>query len=222
MLNTTTVDLFYMSPAHPSPVIFESHTPQTTEVVVPFSGLYELTLVGGGGGADGGCRDRGRHGSSRKKYTRDYPGRGGGSGAAFRGLVFLQRGSYIITVGSGGAGGPRVGGKGGARGADGGMSQFYLKSTPAVSVQASGGTGAGNPTPSSCAYHGSHAANNGVGGQINRSASFVFNSISLSQNGLNGNGSAGGNSVYSGTNYGAGGTANSGAGIAGYVRLAYA
>ena len=50
---------------------FESSVPQTTLLYLKVNGIYQVTFVGGGGGADGGCRDSGRHGASRKKYRRN-------------------------------------------------------------------------------------------------------------------------------------------------------
>ena len=200
---------------------FESSTPQTTLLYLKANGVYQVSFVGGGGGADGGCSDSGRHGASRKRYHRNQPGRGGGSGAAFSGNVYLVKGYYQITVGAGGAGGPRVHGKGGARGGNGSVSQMLYSansdmSNPKVVIVCNGGGGA---SASSCAYHGSHPGNPGAGGQVSISSDLIVKDLFLKTNGLNGVGEAGGNSVYSGTTYGKGGNAYSNPGNSGYVKV---
>ena len=134
---------------------------------------------------------------------------------------FLVKGYYQITVGAGGAGGPRVHGKGGARGGNGGVSQLLYSansdmSNPKVVIVCNGGGGA---SASSCAYHGSHPGNPGAGGQVSISSDLIVKDLFLKTNGLGGIGEAGGNSVYSGTTYGKGGNANSNPGNSGYVKV---
>lgn len=201
--------------------LFESSVPQTVNVYLKANGVYRVDIVGAGGGADGGCWDSGRHGASRKKYRRNQSGRGGGSGAAFSGNVLFIKGFYQITVGAGGAGGPRVHAKGGATGGKGGISQIIYSPTSDMSnampmIVCNGGGGA---SASSCSYHGSHPGNPGSGGVVSVANDLIIKELMLKTNGLSGNGGAGGNSVYSGTSYGKGGNANSGSGNSGYVRL---
>ena len=213
---TNTSDLFLRNCYQNGTLFFESDKPQTVELFLPLSGLYELTLVGGGGGADGGCYHKGTHHSHH--YTRSQTGRGGGSGAAFKGQVFLQRGNYLITVGGAGGGAGR-GGKGGNTAGSGGNTFLAKRDDGAIIASASGGEGSGSQRYALCFRESSYAATPGRGGICSVTSGYIFKNIELQQNGLAGSGTSGGNSVFSGTNYGKGGNANSGSGIGGYAKL---
>ena len=175
-----------------------------------------LPFLVGGCGADGGCYHKGTHHSHH--YTRSQTGRGGGSGAAFKGQVFLQRGNYLITVGGAGGGAGR-GGKGGNIAGSGGNTFLAKKDDGAIIVSASGGEGSGSQRYALCFRKSSYAATPGRGGICSVTSGYIFKNIELQQNGLAGSGTSGGNSVFSGTNYGKGGNANSGSGIGGYAKL---
>jgi len=170
----------------------------------------------GGGGADGGCYHKGHH--DGKTYSRGQSGRGGGSGAAFKGRILLQRGYYLITVGGAGKGVGR-GGKGGNTAGSGGNSSLIYKTNGMVILSANGGEGSGTRGSALCHRKSCYAATPGSGGICNVGGGFIFPSIELQQNGLSGSGNLGGNSVFPGTNYGKGGDADGGSGIGGYAKL---
>lgn len=200
---------------------FESSVPQTTLLYLKVNGIYQVSFVGAGGGADGGCWYTGRHGASGGSYFRFQWGRGGGSGAAFSGNVYLIKGYYRITVGAGGAGGPRIYGKGGVQGGNGGVSQMLYSansdmSDPKVIIACNGGGGA---SASGCSYYLSYPGTPGAGGQVYVSPEIIVRDLILKTNGLNGVDVSGGNSVYSGTTYGKGGNADSNPGNNGYVKV---
>lgn len=78
--------LLYTSLAYPlDTVLFESSTPGTSTVELE-KGIYEVYCIGGGGE---GAVDQ----VTNKK--------GGGSGAGYIGVVSLEKGSYIVTIGNG-------------------------------------------------------------------------------------------------------------------------
>lgn len=212
---TNTIDLLQNYAYQNDFTFFESSAPQTVNVYLKVNGLYRVDIVGAGGGADGGCYFKGRHGSRGKHYTRHQPGRGGGSGAAFSGNVYLPKGSYQIIVGGGGAGGPYAHAKGGNRGSGGGLSSLSMNGSKLI-INCTGGAGA---SASSCSYGGSHPGTPGSGGIVSVANDLIIKDLMLKSNGLPGNGGAGGNSVYSGTSYGKGGNANSSPGNNGYVRI---
>ena len=213
---TNTIDILLKNAYRNDAILFESRDPQETDIFIPTSGLYEVTVVGSGGGADGGCYHKGSH--HGKHYTRYQTGRGGGSGAAFKGKVYLQRGAYVITVGGIGTGAGR-GGKSGNIGGNGGNATLSLKETGEVIVSANGGNGSGAISAALCHRNASWPATPGVGGIVEVSERYIFKDIEIQQNGLNGVGVSGGNSVFSGTDYGKGGNADGGSGNAGYVKL---
>ena len=77
-------------------VVFEKDEPGTYTASLPFSGFYEVVLVGGG---SGGCYG----------YTTQYgDAKVGNQGASIIGTIFLNAGNYTTVVGEGGngAGGP--------------------------------------------------------------------------------------------------------------------
>ena len=213
---TNTIDVLLKNLYRNDDILFESREPQVTDIFIPTSGLYEVTVVGSGGGADGGCYHKGSH--HGKHYTRYQTGRGGGSGAAFKGKVYLQRGAYVITVGGIGTGVGR-GGKLGNIAGNGGNATLSLKETGEVVVSANGGGGSGASRSALCNRGASWDAIPGVGGAVTISSRYIFKDIEIQQNGLNGVGVSGGNSVFSGTDYGKGGNADGGSGNAGYVKL---
>lgn len=213
---TNTIDELLKNLYRNDDILFESREPQVTDIFIPTSGLYEVTVVGSGGGADGGCYHKGTHHGNH--YTRSQTGRGGGSGGAFKGKIFLQRGTYTITVGNVGQGVGR-GGKGGNIGGTGGNASLILKETGEVIVSANGGGGSGASRIALCNRGDSWDAIPGVGGAVTISSRYIFKDIEIQQNGLDGVGASGGNSVFSGTDYGTGGNADGGSGISGYAKL---
>lgn len=80
-------DLIYIK----QPVLLENNDTSTTTMYLE-SGVYELTLVGAGGGGGSGQGDSKWYQSS------------GGSGACFKGLVYLPKGTYTFVVGTPGYG----------------------------------------------------------------------------------------------------------------------
>ncbi len=80
--------------------IFRSWSIEETELTIPYDGVYELVLVGGGGG---GCESTGILATLQ-----------GGGGACFQGLVKLEQSTgYSIAIGSGGKYGVSDGKNGG-------------------------------------------------------------------------------------------------------------
>ena len=72
-------------------VLFDSSTAGTSNVTIPMTMVYDVIMVGAGGGGDKGAI-----------YT-SYGG--GGSGAAYVGKLKLTAGTVSITVGAGGKNG---------------------------------------------------------------------------------------------------------------------
>lgn len=71
--------------------IAEYNTATTSATVtVSHAGQYYLIVVGGGGGG------------TQTDYESYYRGAGGGSGACFAGVIYLDAGEYTVTVGAGG------------------------------------------------------------------------------------------------------------------------
>jgi hypothetical protein len=71
-----------------SSTIFESSTGGTYSVQIPATGVYEITVVGGGGAA-----------AMRGVYDDKGYGWSGGSGGAFVGSILIPKGTYTVTVG---------------------------------------------------------------------------------------------------------------------------
>lgn len=72
--------------------IFEQATAGTYSISIP-SGYYLIELVGGGGGC-AGCRWASNVGNGNTMLS-------GGSGAYYKGILYISAGTYTITVGAG-------------------------------------------------------------------------------------------------------------------------
>ena len=94
--------LVYESKLPAGQVIFESSTAGTYTVTIPKTQKYYIDLVGGGGGG---------HVIMSDHYT-------GGSAAYIKGETRLEKGDYVLIIGSGGRGGA------GGHGSDGSDSSF--------------------------------------------------------------------------------------------------
>lgn len=211
MLISNTIDMLALHKYINNTLIFDSNNPQTSSVTLPISGLYEVTAVGAGGGADGGCSKKDKNGDLHA-----YTGHGGGSGAAIKCVMYLQAGKYTIQIGSGGRGAP-LGGPGGWSAGNGSATLF--KYGEETIINAAGGTGGGNARPAACARKWHYPGSTGSGGSLSVSGLVIIKTVYLQSNGLPGNGTSGGNSVLSGTSYGKGGNANSGSGNNGYFKI---
>ena len=107
--------------------IAEYDTATTNAVVtIPQAGQYYLIVVGAGGGG------------TQTGYEKYYRGAGGGSGACFAGIVYLDAGDYTVTVGAGG----REHYSDNVSSADAGGATTFTNSAGTVLVSAGGGTGA--------------------------------------------------------------------------------
>ena len=73
--------------------IFEKGKPGSYLLQLKNSGWYDVSICSAGGGGGGSA---GKH---------NWVGKTGGSGAAFRGIIYLDKGEYAIQVGQGGRGG---------------------------------------------------------------------------------------------------------------------
>jgi hypothetical protein len=80
--------LVYQGAYTPNQVVFEKSTAGTYTVNLEKAGLYEITVVGGGGAA-----------AMRGVYDDRGYGWGGGSGGAFVGTFVLERGTRTVVVG---------------------------------------------------------------------------------------------------------------------------
>ena len=103
---------------------YESGTPGTYNMTISQAGVYDIHLVGAGGGA-----------ARSWYYDRAYniARAGGGSGAYVKWWQYLAAGTYSVTIGAGGAGGGSVHANT-STGGNGGSSSF-------LSQTAGGGTG---------------------------------------------------------------------------------
>lgn len=173
---------------NPSEVVFQSSTAGTYTVSIAISGYYNVTVVGGGSGG-------------AYVYSSKFSdGRAsGGSGAGFKGVVYLSAGNHTIKVGAGGAGRAyESNGQSSATSTAGGQSSID-------SIVVAGGGGS--------AKAGIHGATQtaGAGGTLTYDSSKV-QSKTLATNGntgttVYGSNITGASSVLSETTYGAGGNA---------------
>lgn len=178
-------------------ILFASAVPQTTNINLPINGIYEITCVGAGGGADAGCYKKNKWHSNVNMH-----GVGGGSGAAIQCVIYLQRGVYSVTVGAGGSGNSKNSGAA----MSGTNSELMFNNIPLI--RCGGGEGSGVRGTAGCARHSRHYATPGNGGIAYVWQDAIVKQLSLFSNGLPGNRYAGGNSVFSGTEYGKGGNPN--------------
>lgn len=157
-------------------------------VTVPQAGQYYLIVVGAGGGG------------TQTGYEKYYRGAGGGSGACFAGIVYLDAGNYTVTVGAGG----REHYSDNVSSADAGGATTFTNSAGTVLVSAGGGTGGS-------VIH--TEAYRGEGGTLELSDSLNIIKAEISSNGNAGSTNYafnaittayGGNSLYK--EYGKGGT----------------
>ena len=88
--------IWQADPYEPGTIVYQQATPGTYNVSLA-EGVYEITVVGaGGGGASNNCTS-----GSARDCNNVGPG---GSGAAWRGQIKLSAGNYSVTVGKGGNG----------------------------------------------------------------------------------------------------------------------
>lgn len=165
-----------------------------------WKGQYELTACGAGGGG----------GSSCTKYG--HVGQHGGSGAAFKGVVNLNEGTYEIVVGTGGNAAGNSSGRHYYPGYNGTDTKISLNSMSLLFLGAGhGGGGSGRWTI--------NGGNDGKGGTLKINSSLTVVSKTISQDGITGS-----NVSILGNNYGKGGTsgfanANGTNGTGGYVKI---
>lgn len=187
----------------PSEVIFQSSTAGTYTVNIATSGYYNVTVVGGGSGG-------------AYVYSSKFSdGRAsGGSGAGFKGVVYLSAGNHTIKIGAGGGGQAyESNGQSSATSTAGGQS-----SIDSIIVAGGGGSAVAK-------IHGA-TQTAGSGGTLTYDSSKV-QSKTLATNGntgttVYGSNITGASSVLSGTTYGAGGNAGNNyttAGGNGYVLI---
>lgn len=206
------INMFFQSQVKYYKNIIEKSVAGTYNFTTSKSGVYEIQLVGGGGGS--GSFDAKYYGGwSRWTFAC------GGSGAYFYGLIRLDANTtYSLTVGAGGAL-TRPNGTSGAGG------NTYISKGDNILISAGGGSGA------QCAYYLGESVT-GQGGTLT-----LGDSVIETYKALNGrNGPYGINKVYqyaasvydnSNTGYGASGYgwgdgddhAGSSAGVAGYAKI---
>lgn len=194
---TNTIDLLLKYDYKQDTILFKSATPQTININFPINGIYEITCVGGGGGADAGCYKKNKWHSNVNMH-----GVGGGSGAAIQCVIYLQRGVYSVTVGAGGSGNSKNSGAA----MSGTNSELMFNNIPLI--RCGGGEGSGVRGTAGCSRHSRHYATPGNGGIAYVWQDAIVKHLFLFSNGLPGNQYAGGNSVFSGTEYGKGGDPN--------------
>ena len=156
----------------------------------PVTGLYKITVKGGGGGGQGGAK------STNFVYT----GTGGAEGGTTIAYAFMEVGDIVtVVIGAGGAGGASVSsGTSGSNGSNGGDSSVTVNSNTYTGDGGAGGTryssNGGTGTIPGCAggmgstvyYQGTTGNAGGAGG----GAGGTTNGI----NGVDGGGGAGGTS----------------------------
>lgn len=195
-------------PYEPETILFESSTPGSYNLEI-LGGIYLVYCIGAGGGGASS-----RIIGSRPTKTASA---GGGSGSGFIGELYINKGSYSITVGAGGNG--ATGGGGWRYGGAGGNS---LINNIVTSYGGGGGAGDG----------GGHEGRSGSAGSIPTiDASIISETLNSIGNNGSANGShsgntSGGASLYEG--YGAGGAAGISSsdpygysGTTGYVKIVY-
>ena len=212
-------------------LLFETHEGNASYTMTTnIGGIIYVTLVGAGGGAGGG--------STKDRWK--TAGGAGGSGGWIQGSFKIDSGTVFVSVGKGGTGGA-VHGKGGDIGLSGTPSTLYLNGN--LIAQAGAGGGGQGSFKKTIAYMPSGPwPYNGLRGMNIISYNGIYN---IEYN-VNGNGSVeplsnysdedvtknqwwdiryGMASVFSGTNYGAGGTSypkqTGESGIDGYVKLEF-
>ncbi len=178
-------------------VVFESSTPGTYTFEIK-KAQFEVTGSGAGGGGGGSA---GKHA---------WYGQVGGSAAAFKGIVQLEKGTLTITVGT-----PGEGGYGSGRNAGPGTNGTATTvSVNGITLLTLGGGNGGGGTGSGT------GANNGAGGILTISKELKVISTQLQENGV-------AHSMVSilGNGFGAGGNiraASSGLpGTAGYIKVQF-
>lgn len=119
--------VYKYKPYAPSTILFEKATAGTYTLNVIGRVKVSVIMVGAGGGG----------GSSH--YALWERGRNGGQGAMVSGDIYLDAGSYSITIGAAGTGNRKVDGSGSGQGTDGG-------NTTAFGNTAGGGKGSGAHT----------------------------------------------------------------------------
>lgn len=186
-------------------VIFESSAAGTQNVYIAKTGKYEVYCVGGGGGFYCTFTTL-RTGSILNHHLsltkRVYTSWGGGSGAGFRGIINITKGSFSMTVGSAGTGSAT-----GSTPKSGGASKIgNLITCGGGGVKTSGTSG-------------------GAGGTVTLNTTPISTTLNSSGNagGYSKNttspSATGGASVYGG--YGVGGSNKSYNGGAGYIKIVY-
>ena len=173
-------------------VVFESSTPGTYTFEIK-KAQFEVTGSGAGGGGGGSA---GKHA---------WYGQVGGSAAAFKGIVQLEKGVLKITVGTPGNGG-NGSGRNASPGSNGTATTISVNNVTLLTL--GGGTGSGS------------GANNGAGGTITVSSELKIISTEIKTNGT-----AQSTVSILGNGFGAGGNiraANSGLpGTAGYIKVQF-
>lgn len=206
-----------LHPYAPNTVMYESSTAGDSSTLNLEAGLYRVILVGGGGGGCGlgtwtGSSIEAAHGSAA----------GGGSGAGLDCIINISKGSYNVTVGSGGNGKADSGVRDSLKKASNGTASKF------GSLSANGGTGGSGKGGDS------NSATAGSGGS-KPSITYNYTTIYLQTAGNSGEKTtskdtsvSGGSSIYS--SKGKGGNAKSGYGNytgtasnggAGYVKVIY-
>lgn len=177
--------------------LFESGTAGTYTVFIDSPGIYEISICGAGGGGGGSAT------------SHNLLGANGGSGAAFRGNVLLDRTTLTITVGKGGNGGNASGADAG-RGSGGTLSRITDENSNVLITAGAGDGGHGT---------GNNYGGGGQGGTLTMGTAEV---ISYE---IQSNGAASSTVSILGNGYGAGGArrsrASGTAGTNGYVRIKY-
>lgn len=175
-------------------VVFESSTPGTYTFEIK-KAQFEVTGSGAGGGSAG-------------KHA--WYGQVGGSAAAFKGIVQLEKGVLKITVGTPGNGG-NGSGRNASPGSNGTATTIVLNNITLLTLgggNGGGGTGDG-------AY-----ANNGAGGTITVSSKLKIISTKIKTNGK-----AQSTVSILGNGFGAGGNIRAGtsglSGTAGYIKIQF-
>ncbi len=178
-------------------VVFESSTPGTYTFEIK-KAQFEVTGSGAGGGGGGSA---GKHA---------WYGQVGGSAAAFKGIVQLEKGVLKITVGTPGNAG-NGSGRNASPGSNGTATTIVLNNITLLTLgggNGGGGTGDG-------AY-----ANNGAGGTITVSSKLKIISTKIKTNGK-----AQSTVSILGNGFGAGGNIRAGtsglSGTAGYIKIQF-
>ena len=178
-------------------VVFESSTPGTSTFEIK-KAQFEVTGSGAGGGGGGSA---GKHA---------WYGQVGGSAAAFKGIVQLEKGTLKITVGTPGNGGNGSGRNAGP-GTNGTATTVSVNNVTLLTLgggNGGGGTGSGS------------GANNGAGGIITVSSKLKIISTKIKTNGT-----AQSTVSILGNGFGAGGNIRGGTsglpGTAGYIKIQF-